>query len=206
MAAGLSEGPGAELPAWPLQPRETAEQGRGAADAASLLVSASLKERRALLPGISGSEAGFSRRRPRQQIARPRKRVFGPSSFYRLGRSRLDTRGGGGDCRSAGCSAVWGQDGAGVFSNGPSGLLGTRITQKRPPRPEGTSTYLELRVFFFFSSSSGVWGTLSRQSLVTLPINAMKLAPLVSIHPQGLGFTTAATPTPAASCWRLVPS
>lgn len=121
--ADWAEGPGAELPAWPRLPRRPAELGRGAADAAFLLDSASLKDRRALLRGSSGAEAAFSRRRPRQptaqQIARARKRVFGPSSCCRLGRSGPETLGGGGDRRSAGCSAVWGHAGVGVISYGP---------------------------------------------------------------------------------------
>ncbi|KAM7330400.1 hypothetical protein ACRRTK_012013 [Alexandromys fortis] len=72
----------------PRPPRRPAELGRGAADAAFLLDSASHKERRALLPGSSGARppsagAAPASRQP-SKIARPRKRVFGPSSCCRL--------------------------------------------------------------------------------------------------------------------------
>lgn len=45
--------------------------------------------------------------------------------------------------------------GAGVISKNPFGVLGIRITHRRPPRTEGASTYLEfifgvLFLFLFF--------------------------------------------------------
>ena len=109
--------------------------------------------------------------------------------------------------------------GGGVTSKSPFGLLGTRITHQRPPRPEGAFTYLEFRFVFcccccfcfcscfllFVCFLLRCLGELFRDSLVTLPVNSMKLAPLASIHSENLSFMIAATPYTGSSLPEICP-